>query len=174
MPASPNTLNYFIGKGITTFTPTGGSPRDLGNAPEVELTPNVEELEHFSSRSGVRNMDRKVVIEKGLTLRIVLDEITAENLAMLLLGNVETNSDGSKTFQIYERTEVTGAIGFVGTNDVGNKVTITLPQVSFGPSGSFNPISDEWGQIELTGEVLANEYTDGSSDFGTITMVDAE
>ena len=63
MPASPNTINYFIGKGIITFTPTGGALRDLGNAPEIELTPNVEELEHFSSRSGVRNMDRKVVIE---------------------------------------------------------------------------------------------------------------
>lgn len=173
MATSPNTLNYFIGKGIVKFTPTSGAERDLGNAPELELTPTIEKLDHFSSRSGVRNKDRSVVIEKGMTLRIVLEEITAENLAMLLLGTVDTASDGTKSFRIFEKTEITGSVAFTGTNDVGNKVNIALPNVSFGPSGSFNPISDEWGQIEITGEILATEYTDGTSDFGTITMTDA-
>lgn len=173
MPASPNTLNYFIGKGIIKFTPSGGVQRDLGNAPEVEMTPSIDKLDHFSSRSGVRNKDRSVVREKGMTLRVVLDEITGENLAMLLLGDVETATDGSKSFQIFSETEISGAILFTGTNDIGAQVTVSMPNVSFGPSGSFSPITDEWGQIELTGEVLATEHTDGTSDFGTITVVEA-
>jgi len=174
MATSPNALNYFIGKGTISFTPTGGSARDLGNAPEVELTPNITKLDHFSSRSGVRKKDRTVVTEKGMTLRIVLDELTVENLNMLLLGGtVTTNTDLSNSFQIFAESEITGAITFTGTNDVGNKVTMSLPSVSIQPSGSLGLISDEWGQIEITVEVLATEYTDGTSDFGTITVVDA-
>jgi len=174
MPTSPNTDNYFIGKGVCYFTPTGGVERDLGNAPEVEITPTVEKLDHFSSRTGVRTKDRSVTIEKGTTLRIVLEEVTAENIAMLLLDNdVVTNTDGTKTLRILKDTEITGAFRFDGTNDVGNRVDINLPSVSFGPSGSFSAISDEWGQIEITAEVLVTEYTDGTSDFGTITVTDA-
>ena len=173
MPASPSPLNYFIGKGICKFTPTAGVQRDLGNAPEVELTPTIEKLDHFSSRSGVRTKDRSIVLEKGMTLRLVLEELTAENLAMLLLGDVVENSDGTKQFQIFENSEITGSFLFTGTNDVGGQVTITLPSVSFGPTGSFSPISDEWGSIEVTAEVLATEYTDGTSDFGTIVVTDA-
>lgn len=175
MPATPNPLNYFIGKGIIKFTPTGGQERDLGNAPEIELTPNIEKLDHFSSRAGVRSKDRSIVLEKGMSLRIVLEEITAANLALLLLGGeISSDTDGSSSFAIFAESEITGAIAFEGTNDVGNKVMITLPNVSFGPSGSFSPISDEWGSIEITGEVLATEHSDGTSDFGTITVLDAE
>ncbi|MBB2698960.1 UNVERIFIED_ORG: hypothetical protein GGI66_003637 [Rhizobium esperanzae] len=174
MPASPNTLNYFIGKGIIKFTPTGGVQRDFGNAPEIEFTPTIEKLDHFSSRSGVKKKDRTVVTEKGGTIRIVLDEVTPENLSLQLMGEVTTATDGTKSFRIMSEAEITGQIDFTGTNDVGNKITMQLPNVSFGPSGSFNLISDEWGQIELTGDVLATEYTDGSSDFGQITFTDAE
>ncbi|MEJ6845086.1 hypothetical protein V3589_02535 [Sinorhizobium fredii] len=175
MPTSPDTLNYFIGKGICYFTPTGGAERDLGNAPEVEITPATEKLDHFSSRTGTRTKDRSVTIEKAVTLRIVLEEITADNLALLLLDKTPvTHTDGSKTIRILKDTEITGAFRFQGNNDVGNQVDIALPSVSFGPSGSFNPISDEWGQIEVTAEVLVTEYTDGTSDFGTITVTDAE
>lgn len=174
MPASPSTDNYFIGKGVCYFTPDSGAERDLGNAPEVELTPAVEKLDHFSSRTGTRTKDRSIVIEKSVTLRIVLEEITAENLAMLLMDkNVVTTTSGTKTLRILKDSEITGSFRFQGTNDVGNQVDIDLPSVSFGPSGSFNPISDEWGQIEITAEVLVTEYTDGTSDFGTITVTDA-
>lgn len=174
MPASPSPLNYFIGKGIIKFTPTGGAKRDLGNAPEVEITPSLEKLDHFSSRAGIKKKDRSAPVQAGTTIRIVLDEITAENLGMVMLSDVATNSDGTKTLRIMSKTEITGAIEFTGTNEVGNKADIDLPSVSFGPSGSFNAISDEWGNIEITGEVLATEYTDGTSDFGTITITDAE
>jgi hypothetical protein len=52
---------------------------------------------------------------------------------------------------------------FVGTNSVGPKWTFDLPTVEFSPTGSLNPISDEWGGMEVTGDVLVQN--DGS--FGT-------
>lgn len=162
MATSPSTLNYFIGKGTITF-----AGRNLGNCPEVELTPEIEKLDHFSSMSGVRSKDRSIVLEKRMTLRIVVEEITAENLALLLLGTAA--SDGS--FTIFEESEITGQVVFTGTNDVGNQITMTLPNVSFGPSGGLNLISDEWGNFELTGDVLLSD--DSSPIFGTIQVTDA-
>jgi len=38
--------------------------------------------------------------------------------------------------------------------------------------GTFNPISEEWMEIEINGEALATEHTDGTSDFGTVTVTD--
>jgi hypothetical protein len=169
MPASPDILNYAIGKATVSWTPTGGAARDLGNAPEIEITPNIEFLDHFSSRSGIRSKDRSVAVETGATVRVVLDEITADNLAMLLFGSgtlgvVGTNSAGEKEFDILAVAEVTGALTVTGTNSVGNKFTMVLPSVSFQPTGSWAVISEEWNTIEITGEVLES---DGS--FGTVT-----
>lgn len=170
MATSPSVLNYSILKGIVKFTPTGGVERDLGNAPEFELTPAVEKLDHFSSRAGVRSKDRSVVTEKTLTARIVLDEFTTENVQLGLMGgDITTTTDGDE-FGIFEDSEITGALTFTGTNDIGAKVHLLLPDVSFGPSGSLNLISDEWGQIELTAEVL---YSEGAADFGTCIVEEA-
>lgn len=172
MADSPSLLNYSVLKGKCFFTPTGGSERDLGNAPEVELTPEVEKLDHFSSRAGVRSKDRSIVLEKTLTLRIVLDEVTPENLRMALIGGPsEPNTEGHAAFGIFAQSEVTGAFRFEGTNDVGNKIHVSLPKVSFGPSGSLNLISDEWAQIELEGEVLFDET---AGDFGTCSIEEVE
>lgn len=168
MATSPSVLNYFVGKGTLSFTKTGGSARDLGNAPEVEITPEIEKLDHFSSRAGVKSKDRSVTLSKTLTIRVVLDEITADNLALLLLGGDPTMG----VFEMFEESEITGALTFTGTNDIGNTVTVSMPSVSFGPSGSLSLIGDDWGQIEITGEILSTESTAGTS-FGTITVVDA-
>jgi hypothetical protein len=48
-----------------------------------------------------------------------------------------------------------------------------MPSVSFGPSGSFSPIvsgDDEFQSIEMTGDLLSVTYTDGTADFGTMTV----
>lgn len=168
MATSPNVLNYFIGKGTITFTPLLGSPRDLGNAPAIKLTPSVTKLDHFSSRQGVKKKDLSVVTEQTLTLDITLDEITADNLALLLAGTVETGTGGEHIFQIMSESEIKGAILFVGTNDVGNLVTLRLPSVSFGPSGGLDLISDGFGEIQLTGDVLQV-----AGSFGEIDVVEA-
>ncbi|PSJ55763.1 hypothetical protein [Pseudaminobacter soli (ex Li et al. 2025)] len=175
MPVSPNTLNYFQGTGLLEWTPKGGAKRDLGNIVECELTPTVgTKREHKSSRNGSKKTDKVQYDDKSVTIRIVLDEITAENLGMMMMSDVDESTEG-KVIRIMSKSIIEGALTFTGTNDVGNKVHGDFPNVSFGPTGSFSPISgDDWGQIEITGDLLATEYTDGTSDFGRMTIVDAE
>lgn len=167
MPSEPNVLNYHIGRATVQWTPSGGSPRDLGNCVSGQLTPNIEFLDHFSSRAGIRSKDRSVVLETGGTVSLTLDEITPENLSMLLFGGdgstVTTNTAGKKVFDVLSVSEVKGELVITGTNQVGNKFTATLNTVSFQPDGSFDMISEEWNQIVLSGEIL-----DEGSGFGTI------
>lgn len=166
MATPPNVLNYYVGKGIVSFKKEGDAEaRDLGNVPEFEFTPAIEKLDHFSSRSGVRTKDRSIVLEKSATVRIVMEEFAAENLAMALLGEVEENTAGDSVIDIFSQSEIKGELTFVGTNEVGAQVDILLYSVSFIPGSSINPISDEWGQIEVNGEV---NYVEGQG-FGTLT-----
>jgi hypothetical protein len=169
MPTSPDTLNYSVLKGQLYFTPTAGTERSLGNAPVFQLSPEIERLDHFSSMAGVKAKDRSIILERTLTANITLDEITAENLAIALLGGTVA-AGPPKTFDLFVAAEITGSLRFAGSNAVGNKVDLDLPNVSFGPAGEIDFISDEWGQIELEAQVL---YDTVSSGFGTCTVTDA-
>lgn len=171
MPApsatSPNVGNYFIGKGIVTFKKEGASvARDLGNCPEVEFTPSADTLDHFSSRSGVKKKDLTVVLELGGELRIVMEELTADNLALLLLGDVDVTDPDAPVVNFLTQSAIIGEVRFYGTNDVGARVNMVWPRVSFVPSGSFSPITEEFGTMEVTGQVLA----DATGKFGTATF----
>ncbi|MFZ1059283.1 MAG: hypothetical protein WAP47_08825 [Candidatus Rokuibacteriota bacterium] len=162
-----STDNYYVGKAIITFKKTGAmSATDLGNIPECEFSFNIEKLDHFSSRAGVKSKDKSVIISKSATIRLVMEEITAENMALALGGTVTTNSDGSKTFGLMTDNTTEGELTITGTNEIGNQVN-WVGDVSFAPSGSFNPISDEWGSVEATCEVLV----DGYGNFGLFTVV---
>ena len=164
MPAAPSIDNYYIGKGRVFWTPEAGVERDLGNVPEFEFTPELEKLAHYSSRSGVRTKDREVVIEKSATLRIVMEEWSVQNLQMALMGGTAVaNVDGNQEFALLAVDEVRGAIRFEGANSIGPKIDITLPLVSLSPASSITPIGDEWGGLEVSGEVLAV-----AGSFGTI------
>ena len=164
------TSDYYIGKGIVSFMKTGEvTYRDVGNVPEFEFTPELEELEHFSSRAGVRSKDRTIVLEKNGTLRIVLEEFTPENLAIAFLGTLTDDTYGT-VIDIFASNAITGAIRFVGTNQIGTRYQIDFPNVSFIPSGTIGLISDEWGQIELTGDVLVDAY----GSFGTVELLGIE
>lgn len=154
--------NYTIGKGIARFKKTGaGTYRDMGNAPEFEFTPELETLEHFSSRAGVRTKDKEVVITKSGTLRIVLDEFDKDNIALALLDDAYT---GTGAIEIFGGNSVIGEVLFTGTNEVGPKYEWHFLNVSFIPSAAIALISDEWGQLELNGTV----GTDPGGSFGTV------
>lgn len=164
MATAPNINNYYIGKGILSFKPDGGSFRDLGNVVEFEWTPEIEKLEHRSSREGVRTVDLTVVLEKKATVRIVMDEWSAENLALAMLGAVTQDTAGQNVISIFSENSISGELKFVGTNEVGSKFEWHLLKVDFIPESSINPLSDEFGTLEVVGDVAAV-----AGVFGTIT-----
>lgn len=162
-----STDNYYVGKAIISWKKTGGgSFVDLGNVPECEFSFNINKLDHFSSRAGVKSKDKSVIIEKSATVRMVLEEITAHNMALALGGTTYTDSDGNTSFGLMAVNAQEGTLQIQGTNEIGAQVN-WVGTVSFAPSGSFNPISDEWGSVEATGEILVDE----SGNFGIFTVI---
>lgn len=89
-----NTNDYLLGRGIlkfsandaTTGLPTGGF-RDLGNAPEFTITCTSQTLEHFSSRAGLKVLDKEIVISQDCEIKFKLDEWNFENLALWASGD---------------------------------------------------------------------------------------
>lgn len=87
---SPLVSEYYIGKGIVSLqvppVASGGTFRDVGNAPVFEFVPAITTLPHYSSRHGVRVKDLEVIHEKAASLNLVLDEWTYDNLMLAFLG----------------------------------------------------------------------------------------
>lgn len=169
MAASPNIANYLVGKGKVAFKIDGQSNwRDVGNVPSIAFTPKIEKLEHFSSREGVKTKDRTVVISKSGSLKMTMEEWSAANLALALLGDI-TQPAGRDQIAIFSQNAISGALKFIGTNEVGPRYEVELFKVDFIPSADLNFISDEWGTIEVEGEVSAVNGL-----FGTVTEIAEE
>lgn len=168
MPASPNPLNYMIGKGVLKWKGADDlSYRDLGNAPEFELMPKITRLDHYSSRLGINFKDRSVVRQKEMACRFILEEWTPENLAMFFMGSFSPPSDPDpySIVDLMNVDEVIGSVRLVGTNDIGTKIQVNIPALNLGPTAGIQFIGDAWGRMEITGEVTGDPET---GQFGTI------
>lgn len=169
---SYNVAELYVGKGIVTLKPEGETTWfDVGTVPEFEFTPNVEELEHFSPRSGVRTRDLTIVLERGGDLRVMMEEWTSFNMQIILLGDeVVTPGPGTPADDIYEieilsKTQYSAGVRFQGMNDQGPRWNFHFHKVDFIPSGSLQPISEEWASMEVTGRLAAVDFA-GDLKFG--------
>lgn len=172
---SPNTGNYRIGKGRFEFQRDNiGDFRHMGNSPGAEFTPNIERLDHFSSMEGVKEKDASIVLERGGTLTLTLEEWTPENLAIAILGTVDTGAVGGPTVEIFNEDAVEGALRFISNNDYGPRWNFDWYRVSFIPSAAINPISDEWGQMEVEAEVLVSQTAPNVGKFGVAQLTNLD
>ena len=169
---SPNIENYYIGKGTLEFSDDSGATwRFIGNVTTFEFTPTLTKLDHFSSQQGVKTKDRTVNVEKGATERIVAEEWTIENVQLAFLGGVvETDSLGRDVFEIFATNAINGAIRFTGTNEIGPRYEIVLHSLDFVPGAAINPLSEEWGTLELSGDAAV----DSNNSWGTVTKLGEE
>jgi hypothetical protein len=71
------------------------------------------------------------------------------------------------TINIGASPEVRGSLKFEGANDIGPQIIMTLTLVQFAPAAALQFIGDEYGIIELEGEVLIQ-----AGSFGTVTHPD--
>lgn len=155
--ASPNIVNYTVGKGSVFIRVSGETNfRHIGNCPVFSFTPAIEKLEHFSSMEGVKTKDRTEILSKSGTLNITFEEMTPENLRLALLSAAPTTeSGGDQELTIFTSSSIRCEVKFVGNNDIGPRWEVLFHQVDFIPSGEIPFISEEWMQVELEGECAA-------------------
>lgn len=168
--AAPDIRNYYIGKGVLSFKKTGDMTfRDLGNVGTFEWTPTLTKLDHFSSRAGTKTKDRTVVTEKAATVHIIMDEWSTENLALALLGDINTDTAGDDVIDIFSQNSISGALKFVGANEVGPVYTWIINLVEFTPGSNIDPISDAFGTLDIVGDAATV-----NGKWGTITKTGDE
>ena len=88
----PNTQHYELGRGRLFIgdldandVPTAW--RDVGNAPKFSYKVSASELDHMSSRTGVKDIDASVPLERKVTGSFELDEMSFQNIALTLMGD---------------------------------------------------------------------------------------
>ena len=166
---SPNIGNYYIGKGICSIKLLGESQYvDCGNVPVFEFLAKVTQLDHYSSRTGVRVKDFTAVIEIAGTLTMQMEELTARNMGFALLGLPTGGpSPTPDTIDIFSNPVIYGSVKFVGTNDIGPLWTVNFPLVKLSPSKALSLIDNKWGTVDLEGDVLFDQL---QQTFGTATV----
>jgi len=87
-----NTNDYVLGRGIirlaridaTTGLPLGFL--DLGNCPQFKINMTTEELKHFSSRRGLKVVDKRFTLSQEINFTFQLDELNQQNFALFFTG----------------------------------------------------------------------------------------
>jgi len=125
LTGTANTNDYNLGRGIVYFaTLENGLPtayRDLGNAPEFNISVEVETVEHQSSRAGLRVVDKEVVISQKISLSITLDELNFENLATFFSGGQATHVNPATLIQAqFELIDTTPGVTLGRWYDITN------------------------------------------------------
>jgi hypothetical protein len=61
------------------------------------------------------------------------------------------------TFSVLKADQFVGKVKFQGANAIGPHITMELLNVTFRPANNaMGMIQDEWGQLQVTGEVLVD------------------
>ncbi len=138
----------------------------VGNVPKFSLTPKLEKLQHFSSMTGVKTLDKTAFVSKQAEVEITLEEFTPENLIIALLAEATTNTSGDTLYDLFAIGSVERMVKLTGTNDFGAKMEVILPRVFFAVDKVVDFIGDTWGSFVLTGDVLLE-----NGSFGTIQFL---
>lgn len=167
MATSPSILNYFVGKGVVKWKGSLDSVyRHLGNTPLAEITPQITRLPHYSAMRGIRSLDFNPVVSKMAALKLHLEEWTAENMALAMMGSMDALVSGSPDrIHGMNLDEVTGSIRIIGTNEIGEKKQVDIAYVNIAPSAAWSFIGENYGILEITGEVTSDPVT---GDFFTV------
>lgn len=103
--------NLTVPRGKIMFAPfrpgtqVPGEMRFFGNCPEFTFSREGETLDHYSSMSGVKNLDASIPMGGEMTSTVVCDDISPENMQAWFMGEntvVTRTAQTSVTYQIQE------------------------------------------------------------------------
>ncbi len=132
---------YVLGRGEVYFARLDASTgvlsgeRYLGNTPEFNLSFQSEELDHYNSDRGVKELDKTMTLQVTRSGTITTDNISKENVALYFLGS----ADALTVAQTTVTDEAVGSTGIqtglfyqlgVSANNPGGARKIIYPGVS--------------------------------------------
>lgn len=114
---APNNRDYTLGRGIVRMANLNASGlpdtdgfRDLGNAPEFNVTLSVEDVRHQSSRTQLKFTDKRCTISQEIGLSFILDHIEFANLSDFFAGATSTYNNPHDTTFVATAAIITTAL----------------------------------------------------------------
>jgi hypothetical protein len=113
---APNAANVLLGRGKLYFDPflpntiTRTGEQDLGNCTSFEVTAKPEVKEKYESMDPASALYQRGVVRNTVTLKIVGDEYTLDNLVTALNGSIEVITAPGATIAAEAITPSGGAI----------------------------------------------------------------
>jgi hypothetical protein len=126
---------------------------NAGSAQSFGITPNPTKLDHWSKANGIKLKDFQAIISFEAEVDMKFDEFDEDNLELAFFGSEVSSGmiEIGNSSSIIQRE-----VAFVGSNTYGPNVAILLPRVSFRCNKVIEFIGESaWGELELTGEMLA-------------------
>lgn len=120
---------YQIPRGRVYFDPRNAldqltGEEAFGNCPSFAISIETEKLEHFSSETGLREKDDSRVVQVNRTASLTCDNVSFDNLARYLSGQIETVSQTADAVSAVTMTVVPGRyyqLGRSDTNPAGHR-----------------------------------------------------
>lgn len=153
---------YYRGQGTcyiaeldtTTRKPKGF--RTLGNTPEVNLSVDVEQAEHYESSTGFGLKDDVVETQQEGMINITLDNYSRENLAFAMFGKEpEIVESGSATEESH--TAYPGYAIFLDNANVSNVVVTVDGETDPLVEGEDYTVDEKFGRIDVLEDGTAAE-----------------
>lgn len=156
----------------TTTLPAGGGYRFLGNVPEFNVNVTAENLDHYGSTRGVRELDRSIPVSTNRSATISCEDIDQENLALFFLGDAGIVAQTSATTLTETFADVVVGrryfVGVTASNPTGYR-SLTTPVLKKGVAtlvaGTDYSIDAERGFIDILGGGVA-DGDDVTLEFG--------
>jgi len=120
----------------------------VGNMPELQLKITSETTDHYESKTGFRAKDAVLRKQTGVTISGALEEVTKENLAMIMSG---------KTSDVAEKTITDQSIGAVQAGAMIDLGLRNLSAVVFTGPGATAITADKYALDPVFGTVTFNE-----------------
>lgn len=160
MSTSPNVSNYQYGAGAVYLKVEGvdNDYRHVGNVPSLVYKQDIQTLDHKQSMSGIKSTDFELVTEVTATVEVNLEEVTPENMALFVLGEIATNTDGDRTIGGLTKSQFTADFKFVGDNAAGTNIDY-FARVTVKPNGDYSFITDGLNSIPIVCKVIKDEET---------------
>ena len=160
-----------LGKGIVSFDryDSSGLPtglRDIGNAPSLNLTIEIEKIEHITAREGINTIDWTRTKLRRLKGDFELEEFDKENLSLYLFG---TTPDGW-TIAPLTSGDLLGKLDFWPMNDIGPKYHFEA-YVLLQPKGSLGLISEDLMKYGFDFDAQKDD-TDVDFPYGKLTLIE--
>lgn len=168
--------NYaYMGKGIVTLELEGGAggPADIGNVSALSFNVNENIIKQKNYRTPGGGTYAQVNQIESVEVAMTLHDLSPENLAMVTFGTV-TDASTTATIEALTSGAKTFKMVFAGVNEAntGKTVTVTAHRVKIGAASNLGLIGDDFGALEVTGELLIDTsiVAPGESQYFKVVM----